>query len=67
VIDGKTGYLAESDEELSGKLDVLIRDHELRIAMGKAAAIHSQNFDWDRITLQWQDAFEEAVALRRKP
>jgi glycosyltransferase involved in cell wall biosynthesis len=66
VIDGKTGYLAESDEDLSGKLDALIRHQELRIAMGEAAAIHSRNFDWDQITLQWQDAFEEAVARRRK-
>jgi glycosyltransferase involved in cell wall biosynthesis len=66
VINGKTGYLVESDEDLGAKLDLLIRDRPLRIAMGEAASVHSQNFDWDRITVQWQDAFEEAVARRRK-
>jgi D-inositol-3-phosphate glycosyltransferase len=65
VIDGKTGFLAESDEDLSSKLDALIAQRERRVSMGKAAAIHSQNFDWDQITLQWQEAFEEAVTKRR--
>jgi glycosyltransferase involved in cell wall biosynthesis len=65
VIDGKTGFLAESDEDLSSKLDILIAQRERRICMGKVAALHAQNFDWDQITLQWQEAFEEAVVKRR--
>jgi glycosyltransferase involved in cell wall biosynthesis len=65
VIDGKTGYLVESDEDLSRKLDRLIGKPEDRISMGKAAAIHSQNFDWDQITAQWQEAFEQAAAKWR--
>ena len=65
VIDGKTGFLAESDEDLSGKLDILIAQRERRLSMGKAGLLHSLNFDWDRITLQWQEAFEEAVVKRR--
>jgi glycosyltransferase involved in cell wall biosynthesis len=65
VIDGKTGFLAESDEDLSSKLDILIAQRERRVCMGKVAALHAQNFDWDQITLQWQEAFEEAVAKRR--
>lgn len=66
VIDGKTGFLAESDEDLSRSLDTLIEHPELRISMGQAAAIHSQKFDWDEITLQWQDAFKDAIAKRRQ-
>jgi hypothetical protein len=50
---------------LSSKLDILIAQRERRICMGKVAALHAQNFDWDQITLQWQEAFEEAVAKRR--
>ncbi len=66
VIDGKTGFLADSDDDLSGKLDLLISQSELRASMGQAAAIHSQNFDWDQITRQWEDAFEQAAA-KKKP
>jgi hypothetical protein len=32
--------------------------------MSRAAARHSLNFDWDRITVQWQDVFEAATAKR---
>jgi glycosyltransferase involved in cell wall biosynthesis len=66
VIDGKTGFLAESDEDLARSLDTLIKRPEMRISMGEAAAIHSRKFDWDEITLQWQDAFSDAVAKRRR-
>ena len=66
VIDGKTGFLAESDEDLSRSLDMLIKHPDLRISMGEAAAIHSEKFDWDEITAQWQEAFSGAVAKRRR-
>jgi glycosyltransferase involved in cell wall biosynthesis len=66
VVNGKTGYLVDSDDELDDKLGLLITQPGLRLAMGEAAVAHSRNFDWDHITLQWQEAFEEAVAKRRK-
>ena len=66
VLQNKTGFLAESDSELAEKLAVLITRAELRRSMGSAAAEHSLSFDWDRITVQWQEAFEEAVAKRRQ-
>jgi glycosyltransferase involved in cell wall biosynthesis len=65
VIEGKTGYLVQSDEDLGWKLDLLLGQPDLRLAMGEAAALHSHNFDWDRITMQWEEAFEEAAAKRR--
>jgi glycosyltransferase involved in cell wall biosynthesis len=66
VIDGKTGFLVNSDAELSEKLAQLIVQHELRALMREAAIAHAQKFDWDKITLQWQQAFEEAVEKRRQ-
>jgi glycosyltransferase involved in cell wall biosynthesis len=66
VINGKTGFAVDSDHELAEKLDLLINQRELRRSMGEAAIAHSRNFDWDRITLQWQEAFEDAVAKRRQ-
>jgi glycosyltransferase involved in cell wall biosynthesis len=66
LVDGTTGFLANSDAELSEKLDLLIRQPELRRRMGEAAAAHARKFDWDLIASQWQEAFEQAVARRRK-
>jgi glycosyltransferase involved in cell wall biosynthesis len=66
VVDGTTGFLASADGELSEKLDLLIRQPELRRAMGNAAIAHAQRFDWDVIAGKWQEEFEQAVAKRRK-
>jgi glycosyltransferase involved in cell wall biosynthesis len=66
VVDGSTGFLVESDAELAERLDLLIRQPELRRAMGDAAVAHAQKFDWDVIAMQWQEAFERAVARRRE-
>ena len=66
VINGKTGFAVDSDDDLAEKLDLLISQPQLRRSMGEAAIAHSRNFDWDRITLQWQQAFEDAVAKRRR-
>ena len=66
VINDKTGFLVNTDAELSEKLDLLIRQPELRRSMGEAAAVHAKKFDWEMIATQWQAAFEQAVAKRRK-
>jgi len=66
VVQGKTGWLVESDNELSEKLSLLIRDPELRRSMGEAAIEHAKRFDWDSIAKQWQDVFERVVAMRRR-
>jgi glycosyltransferase involved in cell wall biosynthesis len=66
VLNGTTGFLVKNDDELAEKLDLLIRDAQLRISMGVAAVAHAQKFDWDVIARKWQQAFEEAVAKRRE-
>jgi glycosyltransferase involved in cell wall biosynthesis len=65
VLDGSTGFLAANDDELAQKLDQLISDRELRLAMGKRAIAHLEKFDWDVISGIWQNAFERVVARRR--
>jgi glycosyltransferase involved in cell wall biosynthesis len=62
VVHGETGFLAESDTDLTRKLDVLLRDSALRQSMAMAASRHSRKFDWDQITQQWIGVFEEVVA-----
>ena len=66
VVNGTTGFLATNDDELAEKLDLLIREPQLRRSMGQAAAAHAQKFDWDVIARKWQQVFEEAVAKRRR-
>jgi glycosyltransferase involved in cell wall biosynthesis len=65
VLQGKTGFLAESKAEMAQKLDLLLRDSALRQSMALAAARHSRKFDWDQISEQWIRVFKEVVAGRR--
>jgi glycosyltransferase involved in cell wall biosynthesis len=64
VVDGETGFLAGSDDELAQKLDLLLTQPELRQAMGQAAILHARQFDWDSVTTRWQTIFEKAVSAR---
>jgi glycosyltransferase involved in cell wall biosynthesis len=64
VVDGLTGFLADTDNELGEKLDLLIRQPEMRLAMSDAAIVHAQKFDWDVIAEMWLEAFEEIVSRR---
>jgi glycosyltransferase involved in cell wall biosynthesis len=57
VIDGQTGYLANSDAEIFECLEKLLNHPSLRADMGKAGRQHSEKFDWDVITRQWEEAF----------
>ena len=57
VVDGETGYLVGSDEELFVRLQELLANHELRRRLGEAGRRHSLHFDWDLITRRWEDIF----------
>lgn len=64
VLNGKTGFLARSDAELSASLDRLLSDAELRRSFSTAAVEHTQRFNWDEIAGQWAAAFRRAVHQR---
>jgi len=66
VVDGQTGFLAESDHDLSVRLDLLLSDHEIRRRMAYAAVLLARNFDWDRIAMTWAELFCGTVRQRRK-
>lgn len=62
VIDGETGYLIKVDdvEELSGKLEDLIGDPELRTVMGRRAAERvRQEFDEQKIIERLEKVYKE--------
>jgi len=64
VVHGETGYLVNSERELSDKLGLLLADRDLRLKMSVAAARHALQFDWDRVALDWASVFVDAAAKR---
>jgi glycosyltransferase involved in cell wall biosynthesis len=67
VVNGETGFLVESDQQLCEKLDFLLQDRQLRRSMAAAAARHSMKFDWDLSAARWVEVFREVVAKSYSP
>ena len=65
MVDGVTGFLVSSDDDMREALRYLIREPDVRMQMSSAAMKHAQQFDWDRITEQWQELLELAVARHK--
>jgi glycosyltransferase involved in cell wall biosynthesis len=65
VQDGVTGLLVDSDEQLSEALNRLLAEPGLRTQMSAAAVKHAAKFEWDSITLQWQEIMERAISNRQ--
>jgi glycosyltransferase involved in cell wall biosynthesis len=65
VVNGKTGFLARNDSELSQRLHELASDATLRHCLATTAVQHTNQFDWDDIARQWAAVFHEAVARRK--
>jgi glycosyltransferase involved in cell wall biosynthesis len=61
VVDRQTGYLGGDGGELLERLAELIANPELRMNLGRAGRLHSEKFDWDIITRQWEEVFERLV------
>ena len=64
VVDGQTGYLGGSEDELLDHLARLIASPELRGDMGRASRAHSERFDWDLITRRWEEIFVRLAGQR---
>jgi len=65
VLHGETGFLAQSDEEVSQYLDLLLRDGAVRQSMASSAARHSRKFDWNQVAEKWMDVFQEVAGRRQ--
>ena len=64
VLHGTTGFQASSEDELYSLLQLLLNRPDLRTQMGHAGRAHSQKFDWDPITRDWENAFIEASSAK---
>ena len=61
VVHGETGFQAGSDEELNASLNLLLTNPELRRKLGHSGRLHSQRYNWDLITAQWEETFERVA------
>ncbi len=59
VEDGKTGFLASSQEEFEEKIKLLCQDLSLRIKMGKEGVKFAQGFSWAKTSLEYQSYFSK--------
>lgn len=57
VIDGETGFLAATDDEMMAHLTRLLENPDLRRRLGQAGRAHASRFSWDAITRQWETIF----------
>lgn len=64
IVDGKTGLLVWSDEELEDRLKQLVNDEGMRFALGANARDLACNWDWGRVADQWETHIVQVVRSR---
>jgi glycosyltransferase involved in cell wall biosynthesis len=64
VVDGETGFLVDSDDELFARLEELLSHPNQRRRLGVAGRKHSVQFDWDPITRRWEEVFLDLISRR---
>ena len=64
AIDGETGYLVGSNEEIYERLRGLLLNPELRRKLGRAGRLLSETFDWDLITKRWEAIFQRLISRK---
>ncbi|WP_199442722.1 glycosyltransferase family 4 protein [Umezawaea beigongshangensis] len=47
IVEGRTGLLAEDLDDFTAHVETLLRDRELRLAMGRAGRERAAGFSWD--------------------
>lgn len=67
VIDGKTGFLAATPDELIVCLEQLLASPDLWRTLGKASRSHVSRFSWDVITRQWETIFMRLAQMQGEP
>jgi glycosyltransferase involved in cell wall biosynthesis len=66
VVDGETGFLVATVDELITRLAQLLANPGLCRAMGQSGRSHVARFSWDVITRQWETIFARLARARRK-
>lgn len=66
VVDGRTGFLAATDEEMIERLAQLLANPDLCRTFGQSGRSHMARFSWDAITRRWEDIFTRLTHAARK-
>jgi glycosyltransferase involved in cell wall biosynthesis len=64
VIDGKTGFLTATDDEMMARLAQLLANPDLCRTLGRSGRSHMAQFSWDVITRQWETIFTRLALAR---
>ena len=67
VVDGETGLLVETTDELAARWIDLALDRERRLRMGDAARRRASEFGWSRTVDRFEEVADEALALDTPP
>jgi glycosyltransferase involved in cell wall biosynthesis len=62
VEDGRTGLLARDADELAERIQLILRDPELRDSLGAAALERTRAFTWDAVARRNLEVLERQVA-----
>jgi len=66
VVDGQTGFLTATDNEMMTRLAQLLANPGLCRTLGQSGRSHVARFSWDVITRQWETIFTRLAQLRRE-
>jgi len=61
IVDGETGFVVGTDQEMEDRLRELLADEALRLRMGQAAARRALDFTWDKIAKNYERVILETV------
>ncbi len=65
VIDGKTGFIVSTEDEMIEKLDLLIKNTNLREKMSKESIKRAKEFDWKKIVKKWEEIIINLVSVEK--
>jgi len=65
VVDGETGLLAATSEEMAERTREVVRDPELRERLGQAALARAREFTWDRTAHETLAILEDEIVKAR--
>lgn len=65
VIEGRTGLLADTRDELAACLDTVISDPDLRARLGAGAREHAARYTWEATARGTLEVLAQAAIRRR--
>ncbi|MDX6670315.1 MAG: hypothetical protein QOI91_678 [Solirubrobacteraceae bacterium] len=67
IVDGETGYLADTVPEQTERVRELVKDPQLRRRLGDNARERAQTFTWDRAAAENLGVLEAEATAKRQP